>query len=1638
MSEFNAETGSMRTLAGELKSIKRTLHTIAWEVSNCSGNLKGQSASLAMISLSLNRIVKQIENESVSSNNLAVALLDIAVQYQRTENKILGISSPALDLYALIREAEKKFIDILKKLGIIKGGSSSDTSSYAGDPVDVTSGNYVDDITELRIYGPCNLCMVRHYNSRFINLGSLGIGWTHNYEISLLEEENDLIITWGDQTKEVFESTGEGVYRSKAGNYDHILKNDDGFVYCKDSGQNLHFNQIGSLISYDIGKGKGSLFFAYGEEGLSKVTDSYGNSLRYRYNDDGLLGSVEDHTGRKVSFTYEDNCLTCAEEADGLRTMYEYDDSGRLAQIIGPDGTVCLINQYDEENRVTGQKLPDGSEISFRYIDDKVLFTDRNGAETVYIVDDRLRITEARYPAGTEKFAYNKYNKRIMYTDLNGFSYHREYDARGNIRTYEDPLGNIRDFVYDSKGDRIEASAPDRGRITAIYDDDHNLLERTDSLGNRTSFAYKGGLLESVIYPDESRMTFAYDEQGRLSSVTDENGNVTSYVYDSLGRKILEENGCGERTYFEYDAMDRFLKVTNAAGYERIFKYKYGRLCKLIDFDGYTESWDYDQTGHVAAYCDKAGRKTQYAYDNMANVNLIILPDGEKITRTFDTMNRLVEECGPGERRLSMEYDPNGNCIHREENGHSTDIVYDALNRIEKVSSNSGSGRSFTYDCAGRMTGICREDGLNINYSYDTEGRLLSTFDSAGHLSEFRYDQRGRLIKRTGNKDEDAEYQYYPNGLVRSVLWQNQDSRKNEYDAAGRLAKVTFASGYSIEYAYDSLGRRTAITDSDNRKRSWEYDAAGNIVSEGDPLGRTTSFSYSPTGKLVYMRNALGNEFRYGYDAMDRMILLLKGEMSNEEAVQILHDADRYLEPENESIHLTKWVRSANGRLTARIDAKGNREEWSYHPDGQPAFHTDAEGRNTSWQYDEAMNVSAVHYSDRNVAKYQYNKMGWITGINDWTGELSLDYDAYGRITSSSDREGQKVIYNRDSEGRPVQVIYPDGIKINYSYSENGQTSAISSDGMTSSYTYDDLGRLQKKSLILDGADEAREFTEEYRYCDSGKLRAIDYLDRSSKRMSLSFLYDDAGNMTRRDRTDWNCCDGTEATESRRYEYDEMNRVRKVFAETPDTEGRLIEEYQYDEFGNCVKKVIDGEVTDYYYNVLEQLTRKTVTSGGNTEETVYSYDKDGRLISEQGPSKILREYNAQGNLSKITSGQETVSFDVNSLGGVLAESFSNGTGKKFWLDYAQRTMPVLGINSGEGWECLVRDKSLSAGRKDGKWGAFVCDERGSVLQFLNQESGWADRTGQTDYDTYGNMLGKQTANTDNLSFGYTGLYRMPVVNTWKTTSREYDPNAGRFLSRDRDEFMRIRLPETMHQYLYCYGNPMIWIDPEGTDCYIFYLPEWKNEAVNDRRQLAKQYGYDESKVHLIPITSNSDFRNGWNNMGMEGGNEVDIDTVLINTHGNPNALGDNGNFGIGTNFIRHLDDKEAENLILLGCNSGHKDYADNNVAAAFAEKIEGAPVIASDGTVYSGFSLFNWFDRSYKSKNDEDFRDWRSGSNRDNAGWVVYQVEDGKVTTRDVNDKKMTVTDMVNELRKYPRQAADCSFGGGIRGGGFR
>jgi len=88
-----------------------------------------------------------------------------------------------------------------------------------------------------------------------------------------------------------------------------------------------------------------------------------------------------------------------------------------------------------------------------------------------------------------------------------------------------------------------------------------------------------------------------------------------------------------------------------------------------------------------------------------------------------------------------------------------------------------------------------------------------------------------------------------------------------------------------------------------------------------------------------------------------------------------------------------------------------------------------------------------------------------------------------------------------------------------------------------------------------------------------------------------------------------------------------------------------------------------------------------------------------------------------------------------------------------------------------------------------------------------------------DYDAWGNTV-NTTGSTPNV-YLYRGEQYDPDLGLYYLRARYYNPVTGRFLGRD-PEAGRIKVPATLHKYLYAASDPVNRLDPGGRSNFFFY------------------------------------------------------------------------------------------------------------------------------------------------------------------------------------------------------------------------
>jgi len=218
------------------------------------------------------------------------------------------------------------------------------------DPINSTTGNFYYTKDDIVIPGRYPLVFKRFYNSVGGMDGVLGINWTHNYNIRLYNNEENIHIVFDDGHAETYKRLDNGMYAAPADRHNVLIADENGgFCLHFQTLEQYQFSQSGAL-SYIIDPNGHETALEYDGDLLTSVQTDCGK-LSFSYNDDKLLSKVSDHTGRNVTYEYQQNQLTKATHPSGAAFEYKYVGNGLISEQIDPLGIATVQNEYDSQGR---------------------------------------------------------------------------------------------------------------------------------------------------------------------------------------------------------------------------------------------------------------------------------------------------------------------------------------------------------------------------------------------------------------------------------------------------------------------------------------------------------------------------------------------------------------------------------------------------------------------------------------------------------------------------------------------------------------------------------------------------------------------------------------------------------------------------------------------------------------------------------------------------------------------------------------------------------------------------------------------------------------------------------------------------------------------------------------------------------------------------------------------------------------------------------------------------------------------------------------------------------------------------------------------------------------------------------------
>lgn len=336
------------------------------------------------------------------------------------------------------------------------------------------------------------------------------------------------------------------------------------------------------------------------------------------------------------------------------------------------------------------------------------------------------------------------------------------------------------------------------------------------------------------------------------------------------------------------------------------------------------------------------------------------------------------------------------------------------------------------------------------------------------------------------------------------------------------------------------------------------------------------------------------------------------------------------------------------------------------------------------------------------ITSYEYAKTA-VPGVHA-IGDLIKITNALGHVTS---------ITKHDANGRPLEIVDPNGMVTVLKYHPRGWLLERTVDGFITTFDYYDTGLLDVVTLP-DGS------WVNYDYDDAHRLTEIS----DSSGSAVTYTLDAMGNRTRE-----LIQGGGQFVRGRI-----MNAENLVQAIWFDTETSLLgrQTYAYDDNGNRETVTIPEEqfptdsVTTNFYDTLNRVERITDAMAGDTE---CQYDVFDNVVEVEDPkgNPTGYVYNGFGELKSVTSPDSgTTTFDYDEAGNQTSRDPANSPAWTLTYDVLNRLEKI------EYASAVIDDTTFHYDEVSGGPGAI------GRLTTMEDDSG----TTSFQYDKRGNLLDK--------------------------------------------------------------------------------------------------------------------------------------------------------------------------------------------------------------------------------------------------------------------------------------------------------
>jgi RHS repeat-associated protein len=759
--------------------------------------------------------------------------------------------------------------------------------------------------------------------------------------------------------------------------------------------------------------------------------------------------------------------------------------------------------------------------------------------------------------------------------------------------------------------------------------------------------------------------------------------------------------------------------------------------------------------------------------------------------------------------------------------------------------------------------------GPETGAAYDSYGNRVCSRDPRGNVTRVTVDGSGTFaVSVTNALGQAATTAYYG---VNGVAWSSSATDPGLY---GMVKSTTDPNLATTTLQYDVFGRNTAVVGPDQVTTTRTYNALGTVGSQNvstaaptatdqvyfDGLGRTILARHqgSSTGRSIVVTTSY---LSTGVIARTTAPYFESG--GTPRYTSVTYDVfGRALAQTNPDATTVRSCYDDLAGVLAMTDANGRRRREVQNAVGQTIRIDEYLGTfstcttevatpyaTTTYSFDPLGRLEEVMDAKNSPVTISYDTLGRRILVSDPDlGNWTYDHDLAGNVSAQHDANGNTITFQYDALNRVVLKHFsnPAVADISSAYDDpavpfsKGRLTKLTDGTGSTSYFYDNLGRLVSKKQVVDAAT----FTTD-RAFDSATRRptTLTYPDPNNPtgRPQIAYQYDADGNLSA-------VADPTQiyATLSNYDEYGRPGRIafgngavtiheydpvtrRLMHIKTTLAATTLLDlNYGYDPDGNVTAvndAVTPANSQTYTYDDLNRLVRAQSASYMSypwlsPQGLSYTYDPVRvHLVNTLSDGRSFT-YDGNGNTTAAGARQQTWDLDnhltsVSNPGVTLATFAYDGTGARI----KKQGGGVTVVYSGGLMECAgssctryiyAGPMRVAAVTSSGVQ-YFHGDHLGST-RVLTYQDALPTSARKLLYQPFGGTISDSSSGP--LHWGFTGQELDSETGLCYYRARYYDPSLGRFISAD-GVVPDAGDPQMLNRYAYASNNPTSNVDPSG-------------------------------------------------------------------------------------------------------------------------------------------------------------------------------------------------------------------------------